>query len=168
VLKLRGGHVRAGLGHGHLLQLPCGHLRGDIGDKRVQQLRCWHVPVERRAIGVCELFGGSLFSEFGELVHELRCWNLPTKYWPGILRELRRWKPLRCDCLVSGLGVSYRQLLWRDGTFSLVRCMCRGLLCGGLRLGLFCLRRGDLHLEHDARFMFELPIGNLSSLKWPE
>ena len=36
VLKLRGGHVRAGLRHGHLLQLPCRHLRGDIGDKRVQ------------------------------------------------------------------------------------------------------------------------------------
>ena len=168
VLKLRGGHVRAGLRHGHLLQLPCRHLRGDIGDKRVQQLRIRHVPVERRTISVCELFHWPVFTWFGGLVRELHCGNIPTKCRPGSLRELFSRKLLCFDWSLGNHGMSCWQLLWRDGTFSRVRCVCRGLLFGGLRLGLFGLCRGDVHRKHGARFLFELPIGNLSCLNWPE
>ena len=134
----------------------------------MQQLRCWHVPVERRAIGVCKLLNRPLFSRFGGFVRQLHCGNLPIKYWPGILRKLRSWKLLCHNWPVGDHGMSCRQLLWRDGTFSSVGDVRRGLLCGGLRLGLLGLRRGDVHLEHDARFMFELPNGNLSCAEWSE
>jgi hypothetical protein len=117
---------------------------------------------------VCGLFKRPVCTWFGGFVRELHCGNLPSKCWPGSLRELRRRKLLCFDWPVCGHSVPCWQLLWRDGTFSRVRCVRRGLLFGGLRLGLFFLRRGDVHLEHDARFMFELPIGHLSSLKWPE
>ena len=108
-----------------------------------------------------ELLIGPVFTRFGGFVRELHCGDLPTNFWTGSLCQLRSRELLCHDWLVSDHGMSCRQLLWCDGTFSRVRCVCRGLLCGGLRLGLFGLRRGDVHLEHDARFVFELLLGHL-------
>jgi len=45
LLKLRGGHVRADLGHIHLFQLRRGNLRADIGRQYLLQLCCRHLPV---------------------------------------------------------------------------------------------------------------------------
>ena len=117
---------------------------------------------------MCELFNRPVFTRFGGVMRELHCGNLPTKCRPGSLRELFSRKLLCFDWSVGDHGVSFRQLLWCVGTFSRVRRVCRGLLFGGLRLGLFGLCRGDVHLNHGARFLFQLPIGNLSCLNWPE
>ena len=144
-----------------MFQLPCRNLRCGISDKRVQQLRSWHLPVERRTIGVYDVFGRPVFPEFGELLRELQCWKLPTKHGPGIMCELCSWKLLSFDKPDCDHGVSSRKLLWHDGAFSRVRDMCRGLLCGGLCLALFGLCRGYLHLKRGAKFVPELPIGNL-------
>ena len=168
LFKLRGGHVRASLGHIDLFQLHRGNLRVDIGRQYLLQLCRRHLSVECRSISLRELFDWPVFSNFGELVHELQCGNLPTKFWPGILRELRSWKPVRLCWHVNEHGVSCRQLLRHRGTFSRVRCVCRGLLFGGLRLGLFGLRRGDVHLKHGAGCMHELLTRLLSRPKWPK
>ena len=162
LLKLRGGHVRADLGHIHLFQLRRGNLRADIGRQYLLQLCSRHLPVECRSINVRELFDGPVFSNFGELVHELQCGNLPTKFWPGILRELRGWKPVRLYWHVNDHGVSCRQLLWHDWTLGRVGCLCRWLLFGNVGLDVFGLRRGDLRLEHDTGFVHELLTGLLS------
>ena len=117
---------------------------------------------------MCELFNRPVFTRFGGVMRELHCGNLPTKCRPGSLRKLRSRKLLRFDWPVDCHIVPRRQLLWHVRTFSRVRCVYRGLLFGGLRLGLFGLCRRDVHLKLDARFLFELPNGNLSCLEWFE